>query len=574
MEQTTAPTEHALPGAIPGAPAVATAPGAARPGGAAWWRQAPLGLVALAVGVGLLAVTPLVYILWRSITAPPDTWGRLWSGQIPGLLLNTVALVAAAALFAGGLGLGLAWLVERTDLPGRAVWRWVLALPLAVPAYVGALCYLIVLRRGGLVEQALITWGGWQFGQAPLPSLYTLGGAALIIGLFTFPYVYLPAAAALRSTNWTLEEAARVAGQGAWGAFRSVILPLLTPALLAGVLLVSLYVLSDFGTVALLRYRTFTVAIYNQFAGQVDRHGAAILSLVLIALALPLLFGENWFTRRGQRYGAATTWRPRRLAPLGRWRGPAIGLVGAVAGLALGLPVLVLGGLTLQGWLAPTAVDRIWGGAGDDLWRHGLNSLLVAAFAATLATGLAFAPAYLAVRYPQPVGRLLARVSKAGYVLPGLIAGLALVLLFNRWVPVLYGTVVMLVLAFTVRFLPQAIASTEAALQATSPTLESAARTMGRRPWQVFREVTLPLAAPGVAAGWVLVFLTAMKELPTAILLRPPGFDTLPVRIWAASSESIYTQAAPPAFLLITLTVVAMGLLFSRSRFGLDEVVL
>jgi iron(III) transport system permease protein len=131
-----------------------------------------------------------------------------------------------------------------------------------------------------------------------------------------------------------------------------------------------------------------------------------------------------------------------------------------------------------------------------------------------------------------------------------------------------------LVLAFGIRFLPQALASTEAAMKAASPKLEQAARTMGRKPWQVFREITLPMIASGLAAGWALVFLTSMKELPTAILLRPPGFDTLPVRIWAASSESIYTQAAPPAFLLISLTVLAMALLFTRGKFGTDEVVL
>jgi iron(III) transport system permease protein len=129
-------------------------------------------------------------------------------------------------------------------------------------------------------------------------------------------------------------------------------------------------------------------------------------------------------------------------------------------------------------------------------------------------------------------------------------------------------------MAFAIRFLPQSVAATEAALRSTPASLEQAARTMGRTPWQAFREVTLPMSAPGVAAGWALVFLTAMKELPTAILLRPPGFDTLPVRIWAASSESVYSQAAPAAFLLIALTVLSLGVLFARGRFGLDEVVL
>ncbi|HEX8597805.1 MAG TPA: iron ABC transporter permease [Chloroflexia bacterium] len=531
-------------------------------------------LLGLAVFAGLLAVTPLAYIVIRAIGASPDTWGRLWSGRIPGLLTNTLLLVACTATFTATLGLGLAWLVERTDLPGRGFWRWVLALPLAVPAYVGALCYLIVLRRGGLLEQALVQWGGLQSGQVSLPSLYTLWAATIIVGLFTFPYVYLPVSAALRSTNWSLEEAARVGGQSAWGAFRRVVLPLLRPALLAGTLLVCLYALSDFGTVALLQYRTFTVAIYNQFAGSVDRSGAAILSVVLVLLSTPLLFLEAWSHRRSRRYVAQASWKPRRLVTLGRWRWVAAGGVSIVGMLSLGLPLLVLGGLTLQGWLWPTPVDRIWSVGGDDLWRYGLNSLLLAGLAASIAILLAFAPAYLASRYPHRLVLALLAAGKSGYSLPGIIVGLSLVLLFSNWVPVLYGTVAVLVLAFGIRFLPQALASTEAAMKAASPKMEQAARTMGRKPWQVFREITLPMIAPGLAAGWALVFLTSMKELPTAILLRPPGFDTLPVRIWAASSESIYTQAAPPAFLLISLTVLAMALLFTRGKFGTDEVVL
>jgi iron(III) transport system permease protein len=468
----------------------------------------------------------------------------------------------------------LAWLVERTDLPGRTVWRWVLALPLAVPAYVGALCYLIVFRRGGLLEGLFVGWAGGTPGTLPLPDLYSLWGATLVVALFTFPYVYLPVSAALRSTDWSLEEAARVSGRRAWGAFREAVLPLILPAVLTGALLVSLYVLSDFGTVALLRFRTFTVAIYNQFAGEIDRSGAAILSFVLVAMTLPLLAGEAWANRRGRRYVRQAAWKPRRLLSLGRWRWAAFGLVSLAATLSLGLPLLVLGSYTLKGWLWPTQVDRIWSVGGQGLPGFGLNSLLLAGLAATLATALAFAPAFLAARHPGPLTVALVSLAKAGYVLPGIIVGLSFVMILNNWVPLLYGTVGALVLAFAARFLPQAIASVEAALRGAPRSAEQAARTMGRTPWQVFREVTLPIAAPGVAAAWALVFLTAMKELPTAILLRPAGFDTLPVRIWAAASESVYTQAAPPAFLLIVLTVLAVGLLFARSRFGLDEVVL
>jgi iron(III) transport system permease protein len=394
----------------------------------------------------------------------------------------------------------------------------------------------------------------------------------LIIGLCVFPYVYLTVGAALRSSDRTLEEAARAAGRTPWGVFRDVTLPLIWPAVAAGALLVGLYVLSDFGTVGILRYRTFTTAIYNQFTGQIDRSGAAILSFVLVGLTLPLLMAENWLNRRKRRYIRNSAWQPRRAAPLGRWRWLALAFVGLLAGASLGLPLAVLGGLTLQGLFFPTEVDRIWSVNNESLWQYGLNSLMVAVLAATLAMLLAFAPTYLAARYPLRLPRLLLNLSKTAFALPGLIVGLSLVMIFNQWLPLIYGTVIALVLGFTFRLLPQSLATGESSWQRVSPTLEQAARVMGCRSLTAFQRVTLPLAAPGLLAGWALIFIAAMKELPTAILLRPPGFDTLPVRIWAAASESVYTQAAPPAFLLVMLTMLVLALLYGRGGFGLDRV--
>lgn len=528
-------------------------------------------LTLVSLFIAAITLTPLAYILVRAVGAEPAVWSRLWTGQIPGLLVNTVWLTNTAVVFTVLLGVLCAWLVERTDLPGREVWRWLLALPLAIPAYVAAAGWLIVFRRGGLIEHVYMQVTGAPQGALPLPSLYTLPGATLVIGLCVFPYVYLPVAAALRSVNRSLEEAARMAGRSAWGAFRDVTLPLILPAITAGALLVALYVLSDFGTVALLQYRTFTVAIYKQFAGQIDRSAASILSFVLIALTVPLLIGESWVNERERRVMAGSTWKPREVLRLGRWRGLAFASVALIGVLSLGLPIVVLIGLTLQGLFFPTNVDRVWGVGGAGLWRYGLNSIVVAASAATLATVLAFAPTYLAVRYPRRWAHVLLDVCKTPYALPGLIVGLSFVMLFNRWAPLLYGTVAALIIGFAFRLMPQSIATGEAALQAVPPALEQAGRVMGRRASQVILQITLPIAAPGVIASWVLTFITAMKELPTAILLRPPGFDTLPVRIWAAATESVYTQAAPPALLLVTLTMLLMAIIYARHRIGLNR---
>lgn len=532
----------------------------------------PLALMLAAAGVSLAAAVPLGYVLIRASAAAPEVWARLWNGQFPGLLANTIALVIATTCCATALGVALAWIVERTDLPGRAVWRWVLSLPLAIPAYVAATCALLVLRRGGLADQFLSGLFNAAPGQIPLPGLYTLGGATVIISLSVFPYVYLPVAAAIRSMNRSYEEAARMSGLGAWAVFQSVTLPLILPATLGGALLVSLYALSDFGTVALLRYPTFTTAIYNQFTGQIDRSAAAILSVGLVALTLPLLGGETWLNTRRNRAARASAWKPHTPLKLGRWRWVAFAGVTGVALLSVGLPVLVLAGLSAQGLLFPTEVDRIWGVGNDNVWRHGLNSLLVAGVAAMLACALALAPTYLAARFPGRLGGLLLHVCRMSYALPGLIVGLGFVMMLSQWAPAIYGTVIALALGFVFRLLPYAISANYTALSGVPPSLEQAARVMGRRPLAAFWRVTLPAAAPGLIAGWALAFIAAMKELPTAVLLRPPGFDTLAVRVWAASSESVYTQAAPPAFLLVILTMIPLALLYSRGSFGLARV--
>lgn len=532
-------------------------------------RSPSAALNVAATLVGVLAVIPLAYMLIRALEADSAVWERLWSRQVPLLMGNTLALTATTVLLSALFGIGAAWLVERTDLPGARAWRVMLALPLAIPAYVAAICWLILLRRGGVVDQVAMEWLGFARGTFPLPQITNLWGATIVISLCVFPYVFLPVGAALRSLDRSLEEAARMAGLSAWRTFWRVTLPLALPAAAGGALLVALYALSDFGTVAMLRYRTFTLAIFQQFAGQVDRSAAAILSFILIGMAVPALYGAAWLARR-ERQLTRTRWQPPRLTRLGRWRPLALLAVGGLTFFSLGLPLLTLGGLTLQGLLFPTEVDRIWGVNNAGVLRHALNSVGLAVAAATGAIALAIFPALVAVRRPGRWSGLLLAACQSPFALPGIIIGLSFVLLFNRWMPMLYGTLIVLVIGFVFRLLPQAVTANESALRAVSPSLEQAARTLGNTGIQTFQRVTLPVAAPGLLAGWVLCFVTAMKELPTVILLRPPGFDTLPVRIWVAASESVHTQAAPSAFALIAVTIATL-LLVTRYQAGMEK---
>ncbi|MEM7802787.1 MAG: iron ABC transporter permease, partial [Chloroflexota bacterium] len=447
----------------------------------------------LATAVCIFAALPLVYIVYHASQADPALWERLTSTQLPTLIQNTVLLVLCVSGLTTVFGVLAAWLVERTDLPGRQVWRWLLALPLAIPGYVMAVIYMFLLRRGGFIDQMGMTYLGFERQQLPLPPLFSLGGVSTVISLYAYPLVFLAVAAALRVQDATLEEAARVSGHNPRQIFFRLTLPLVLPAAAGGVLLVGLYTLSDFGTVALMRYQTFTTAIFRQFAGEIGRAAASIVSLGLIALSLPLLLGENFLYRSGQRYVRSGRWRPIQPVQLGRWRWLATAYIGLLATLSIFVPVLVLVGLTLQGIIAPTQVDRIWRIRLDSLWQAGGNSVFLGLAGASVVLVLGLFPAIFTVRNANAYSRTLAWISKTAFALPGIIVGLGFLMFFIR-TPI-YATTTALGLALAFRLLPQTVTLNEATLRLVSPTLEQAARTMGHGPWATLRRVTVPLAA-------------------------------------------------------------------------------
>lgn len=498
---------------------------------------------------------PLIVTLWRGLSADPSLWEALWHARLFPLLSNTLALAGAVTAGALVLGVLLAWLVERTDLPGRKLFGPLLIATLVIPCYLIAIWHISFWGPRGLLERAIETLFGVSI---PVPTIYGFVGAWLILVMATYPYVYTLARAALRSLDPQLEEAARSLGAHKLTIFFKVTLPLLAPALAAGGLLTAVYVLSDYGVVAALRYETFTTAIYKQLAGRYDQAPAAILSTVLIALTVIVLIIQQRLWGRGRHYYKASR-RPLPLVHLGRWgRVLAFGFVGIVLFLGLILPVGVSLYWLLDGWLFPKPSAVLWGTSLADLLRYAGNSLFSAAAAATLALFLAWPIAYRAVRYER---RGLTRLAQAGQALPGVLIALALAFVLHRFVPALYFTVWALIFAYVIRFFSHALQATESGLARVPVRLEEAARSLGHSTISVWRRVTFPLVLPSVAAGWTLIFLNALRELPATLLLRPPGFDTLPVRLWIAAGEGFYAQAAAPALLLILLSLPMLYLL-------------
>lgn len=513
---------------------------------------APLVLVAAAI-VGLVAL-PLAYLVVRAIEGGGRAWDVLSSRGLLELVVDTGVLVVAVTSTAVAVGLPLAWLTTRTDIPWRGFWATAAALPLVIPSYVAALVFLAAFGPRGLLQRLL----EGPFGVERVPEIYGLPGAWLALTVATYPFVFILTAAALRDLDPSLEEAARGLGRSRLTTFRRVTLPVVRPSLAAGALLVALYTIADFGAVSLMQYDSLTRAVYLQYRALFDRTPAAVLALVLVAITAVVLALELRARGRVSSYRAGSgSPRPPTTIPLGRWKAPAFLFCSGVVGIALVVPLAVLGYWAGRAF----TLDEPLGWS----WRPAVNSVGISVVAAAAAVAASLPVGVLAARYPSTLSRTLERLSYAGNALPGIVIALSLVFFAANYATPVYQTLTLLVFAYVVRFFPQALAGSYAALDRVSPRLEEAGRALGRGPAKVFARVTAPLVAPGLLAGGALVFLSTMKELPATLLLRPIGFETLATEIWRYTSVAAYSRAALPALVLIVVSAPLVYLLRART---------
>lgn len=513
--------------------------------------RAPLALVLTACIVVALLLLPLAYLVIRvassgralEILSETSTWRLVW---------NTVLLAAGVVVASTVVAVPLAWLVTRTDLPARRAWSAAAAIPLVIPSYVAAFCLLGFFGPRGLLEDAT--------GISSVPEIEGYWGSLVALTLATYPYVFLLTQAAFRNLDPSLEDAARGLGASRRRVLARVTAPAVRPAVGLGALLVALYVLSDFGVVSLMNYDTLTRAIYIQYRSLFDRAPAATLALLLVALTAVALVVEYRTRQRGRQYRSGPgSARPQPLVALGAWKVPAIAFCSAVVALFLVLPAGVLGY-----WLAQ--------GIGNDRelsvpWSETLHSLEASGLAAIVAVLAAIPVAVLTLRYPSPTSRGLERLAYTGNALPGLVIALSLVFFAARYASPVYQTLALLVFAYVVRFFPQALTGVESALERVSPRYEEAARGLGHGPLRTLGSVTVPLARSGILAGAALVFLSAMKELPATLLLRPIGFETLATEIWKLTQVGAYSQAAVPALTLILVSAPVLYVVAGDRRF-------
>ncbi len=492
--------------------------------------------------VGLAALLPVVYLVIRTAGAGGETWDLLFRARTAAILGRSLLLVLTVTVFSTAVAVPLAWLTLRTDLPFKRVLSVAAALPLVVPSYVMATVVIEAFGPRGILQGLIEPVSGLE----RLPDVYGLRGATLTIVLISYPYVFLTVRGALRRMDPSLEEAARSMGLGPVTTFRRVTLPMLRPAMAAGGLLAALYALSDFGAVSLLRYETFTSAVFLQYESSFDRSVAASLALVLALLATAVLIADS--VMRGRvtyhRSGSGTS-RPPRVVELGRWRWPALALVTVPVITGLLVPLAVLGYWVARGWgrgLSPEAMVTPL-----------RNSVGLAAVVALLTLAAALPVALLAVRHRSVFSRTLERVTYIGFGLPGIAVALSLVYFGVNVARPLYQTTALLVFACVVLFLPAVIGPLRASLLQVNPRVEEAARALGSRPLRVVSEITAPLILPGALAGAAMVFLMTMKELPATLILSPTGFRTLATTVWSSASEGLLSRAALPALVLVVV---------------------
>jgi iron(III) transport system permease protein len=502
--------------------------------------RAPAPLICAASFAAALVLLPILVTIVQAASLSAEGAVDLLMRPLVGrLLVNTVGLVVAASATCAIVGTATAWLVERTDLPGRKVWSVLAVAPLAIPPFISS--YAWVSLSNGLQD---------------------FGGALLVVTCAYYPLVYLPVAAALRGLDPALEETARSLGYGAWGCFFRIVAPQLRPALYGGALLVALDTLIEFGAFALLRFRTFTTELYAQYRTGLDGSESSALALVLIALCLICVVGEVNIRGRA-RYARVGAGARRVAAParLGLSRLPALLAFASLTGATLGVPLGMIGYWLMQHSQAATSPVA-----------PSLPLLFDATFA-SVAYGFAGAAAalvlaaplgYLATRYPSSASVILERIAYLAQGMPGIVVALAFISLTVQLIRPLYQSAALLVVAYAILFLPFALVGVRSALAQVQLGLEEAGRSLGLGWVAVTVRVLVPLAGPGIGAGAAMVFVFVVTELTATLLLAPIGTRTLATEVWANTSSLAFAAAAPFAAMMLLISLVSTWLLAHR----------
>ncbi len=512
-----------------------------------------------------LIATPILTVLILAASPSGDIWNHLASTVLPRYIRTTLGLMAGVGAGTAVIGVAAAWLVTLCRFPGRRVFEWALLLPLAMPAYVVAYVYTDILEYAGPVQEILRQVFGWSSGRDYwFPEIRSLGGAASMMTLVLYPYVYLLARIAFLQQSACVLEASRTLGLGPWRSFFSVALPLARPSIVIGVSLAMMESLNDFGTVDFFSVETLTAGIYDVWLNMNSTVGAAQLATVSLVFVLALIGAEKW-SRRSQRfYSTSSKYRPL----------PNYHLKGARAAIAFAVCVLPIafGFLVPAGVLLNYAARFYEESLSANFLTYAGNSLMLSSISAALAALLGLFMAYGVRMSGNPILVAASRLASVGYAVPGAVLAVGVMIPLARadaaidglmrnlfGIPtglLLSGTIVAVTYGYLVRFLALSYGTAESSLAKVTPNMDGASRTLGMSPGRTLRRVHFPLIRGSVLAAAILVFVDCMKELPMTIILRPFNYGTLATQVHQFASDELLEESA-----LGALAIVAAGIL-------------
>ncbi|MEM7523218.1 MAG: iron ABC transporter permease [Pseudomonadota bacterium] len=542
--------------------------GAGRRSGGARWGVDRWTLGALVIAAMIL--TPLLAVGWMALFPTENIWPHLLDTVLPTYVGNSLALMATTGLGAAMIGAGGAWLTVMKSFPGRRFFDWALLAPLAIPAYIGAYALVDFFEYAGPVQVALRDIFGWTSSRDYwFPEVRSFWTASFVITLSLYPYVYLLARAAFREQSVCALEVSRSLGKGPWGTFFFVALPLARPAIAAGVAIVMMETLNDFGAVDFFAVRTLTSGVFSVWLESSNVGGAAQISCVMLVFVLALL-GLERFGRRGKRYHAMSRrYRPIEPEPLRgltAWAATGLCAFPLIFGFAMPVGVLLSHAATRpENWFNPA------------FWEALARTLALGGTAAAVAVGAGLFLAFGARRSSRAAPRMIAQATMIGYAAPGAVLAVGVLIplaaldrtihyaaldLFGFGTGLLLtGSAFAVIFAYVVRFNAIAYGALDGAFGRITPSMDMAARTLGESAGGALRRVHLPLISGSMVTAAMLIFVDAVKELPATLILRPFNFSTLATHVYDYASREHLDEAAPAALAIIVVGLVPVTIL-------------
>ncbi|WP_299583590.1 iron ABC transporter permease [uncultured Microbulbifer sp.] len=514
----------------------------------------------------------MLSIFWLAFFPEENIWPHLLDTVLFHYVSSTLLLAGGVGLVTLIAGVGSAWLVSMCQFPGRRLFEWALLLPFAVPAYVIAYVYTDLLEYAGPVQKSLRAWFGWQTARDYwFPEIRSMGGAIAMLSLVLFPYVYMLARAAFIEQCGSIRAASRSLGCTPWQSFLRVSLPMARPAIAVGLSLVLMETLNDFGTVDFFAVRTLSVGIYDTWLSRGNLGGAAQIACSTLIFVVLLITLERMGRARQKHFVQSPNSQRERYVLRGWRSGIAFLFCGLLLVAGFIIPLLVLGGYALSNF------SSYWS---EDFIQIASNSLLLSIAAALVSVLLGLLLAYGKRLQPKRSVKLLVGFSKLGYAMPGAVLAIGVLIplaAFDNAVDaflrehfdisiglMLSGSIFAIIFAYTVRFLAVSTGAIESSLEKVTPSMDRAARSLGRNSWQTLWAVHLPLVRTGLLTGGLVVFVDCMKELPATLLLRPFGFDTLATYVYQFASDEMLERSALGALLIVLVGLIPV-ILLSRS---------